>query len=561
MTQPTQPNLEPSPEQEPIIPPVYLLALAAIGFFVALIAWVSQPIFGVVGFAGLGIGILALLAWILLAPQQALAVVSGRTARFGGASLFVTLLLIVAMVGIYSVVRNASARVDLTESNDFSLTPESRQAISALGADPTLPNVEIIVFYGATAGVQRDLSEPLFEDYVSASGGKISYRYVDPDTSPQIAQLYNITRSGQAVVLLQGETTSENAQLLDFVSQESITNAILRVAAAGEFVAYFLTVTDGIDAGATFVRNNLIEVFDWTIEDVSLVQLLSAESDVQLIDPNRDGSVLVIPGGSAVLSDVELTLVTDYLAQGGDLILFAGSNFNDENVSLATGEALNAYLWENFGVRFRNDIVLDPALSFQSALVPVTVDLSQTSPITAGFSAAGQAGVVFELPPSIEISATPPDGLVILPLARTSETSYSKDDLPALLASEDASRTEGDAAGPFNLGVSVENPATGARVVLWSSTSVLADDYAQFTDRGVLNALVALGSFTWATDFDSFFNTVNIVQPARPQDQPIFADAATLGTINLVVVGILPFGVLLIGVYVWWSSRERARSN
>ena len=50
--------------------------------------------------------------WVLLAPQQARAAFTGRTARFGGTSVLVTIMLIVAMALIYHRRRNAeSARM------------------------------------------------------------------------------------------------------------------------------------------------------------------------------------------------------------------------------------------------------------------------------------------------------------------------------------------------------------------------------------------------------------------------------------------------------------------
>jgi len=50
-----------------------------------------------------------------------------------------------------------------------------------------------------------------------------------------------------------------------------------------------------------------------------------------------------------------------------------------------------------------------------------------------------------------------------------------------------------------------------------------------------------------------------VQQQQRPQDQPIFADEQSLRNINFITIFILPFGVLLIGVLVWWNNRERAR--
>jgi hypothetical protein len=41
------------------------------------------------------------------------------------------------------------------------------------------------------------------------------------------------------------------------------------------------------------------------------------------------------------------------------------------------------------------------------------------------------------------------------------------------------------------------------------------------------------------------------------QDAPVTTDQQTIRNINFVTVLLLPFGVLGIGVLVWWFSRER----
>ena len=77
------PNPTSPMEDEPFIPPYYMLILALIGVVVAIIVAVTQPTFTVVGWGGLGITLLSLVAWVLMAPQQARAFLTGRTARFG----------------------------------------------------------------------------------------------------------------------------------------------------------------------------------------------------------------------------------------------------------------------------------------------------------------------------------------------------------------------------------------------------------------------------------------------------------------------------------------------
>lgn len=552
---------ETSTEQEPFIPPQYLLILSVLGFIVAGIVAFTQPTFTVIGYGGLTFGFLALLAWVLLAPQQAKSVFTGRTARFGGTSLLVTIIVLAMLVGIYTVVRNQEWRLDLTESDAFSLTEESRQAIAGIGADPNVPAVKIIAFSSASQAGQRDQDSVLFDDYVQTSGGKISYEFLDIDRNPQQADLYGVTRAGQiAVVALNeaGEPDTENATIVNFTDQEQLTNAILKAAASGEFQAFFLTVQDNASADMSVIKDSLRDRFDWTVEDVSLLELTAPESEFQLNDPNVDGQVLILPGGSQPLADQELQVLQDYLAGGGNLIVFAGNNFNEDLSSLATADNLNSYLFENFGLRFNNDIVMDQTLAFQSPLSVIAPTLDSSAFITSNGITSGQGALIFDASHSIQVAEVPPSNVAAIALSRSGEDSYATTDYQRVLDGN-IDEVEGDAQGPFVLAAAAENAQTGAHVVLFGSPSIGADVFTLF--QNVDNLGVAFNSMVWVTDFNNFFSQITILQEQRPQDLPIFADAQTTRNINFITIVLIPFGILLLGVLVWWNNRERQRTN
>jgi hypothetical protein len=545
--------------QEPFIPPHYLLILSALGFLAAVVVRLTQPEFGVVGYGGLAFGILALLMWVLIAPEQARAALTGRTARFGGTSLLVTLVLLVALVGIYVVVRNLNLRYDLTQTDTFSLSTESRDAIEALAADPNAPNVKMIAFYGAAQGSSRDQATLLFDDYVEASGGKLTYEFVDPERNPQTAGLYSVTNAGQVAVARlneAGEPDTENAEVVPTAAQEGLTNAILKVSSSGVFNAYFLSVADGAADNMSVLKTNLTDRYGWNVEDVSLLQLTSPDGEFNLNDPNVTGQVIIIPGGSAPLADAELQVIKDYVAAGGDLIILAGTNLNTDHISLATAENLNTWLAQDFGVSFNNDVVIDNTQAFQSPLIPVATNLDSSSFITTNGIPLGQAALVFEVPSSIQLADTFPDGVTVTSLARSSTNAYAKTDLQAVL-DNNIEKADGDTEGPLVLAASAENSSTGAHITLLSSTSLGDDNFATF--QGVDNLSVTFNSLIWSTNFNDYFTQITVQQEQRPQDQPLFADEQALRNINFISIVVLPFGVLAIGLLVWWNNRERAR--
>ncbi|MBI1256948.1 MAG: hypothetical protein GC204_05715 [Chloroflexi bacterium] len=554
------PNTPTTSQQEPFIPPQYLLILSALGFIVAIVVALTQPEFGVVGYGGVAFGILALLMWALLAPQQARNAFTGRTARFGGTSVLVTIILIVAMALIYHVVSTANLRYDLTQTNAYSLSPESRQAVVGLAADSSAPKIHIIAFYGPSQASQRDQVTLLFDDYKKASNGKIDYEFVDPERQPQTATLYKVTTAGSIAVTKLDDTgapDTKDAQVVTSADQQGLTNAILKASASGVFDAYFLNVTDGTASQMSILKTNLSSRYGWTTKDVSLVQLTSPESpDFNLNDPNVTGQVIIIPGGSAALADAELKVIQDYVAKGGDLVIMAGTNLNTDKTSLATSDNLNNWLMQDFGVSFNKDVVIDKTQAFQSPLLPVATNLDSSSFVTSNGIPVGQAALVFETPNSINVAATAPANVTVKAIVHSTSASYSKTNLQDILDNK-IDKADGDASGPFVLGATAENTQTHARVILLSSTSLGNDQYASF--QNIDNLSVTFNSLIWATNFNDYFTQITVQQPQRPQDQPIFADAQSLRNINFITIVILPFGVLLIGVLVWWNNRERAR--
>lgn len=549
----------PTNSQEPIIPPQYLLIIAVLGFIAAVVVALTQPEFGVVGYGSAGIGILALLMWALLAPQQARAVFTGRTARFGGTSLLVTIILLVALAGIYTVVKNAKWSADLTQTDTFSLTDESRQAIAAMGAEPDTPNVQITAFYGPAQAGTRDRATLLLDDYKATSNGKVNYEFVDPERFPQQASLYNVARGGQIAVAKigdDGQPDTEDAQLVSSINQEDLTNAILRVSASGVFNAYFLDVADGVGAQMSTLRQFLTQAYDWNVEDVTLLQLTSPEGEVKLDDPNATGQVLVIPGGSGALADAELQVIEDYLNNGGDVVIYAGTIFNTDRTSLATADNLSSYLMENFGLQFNKDVVIDSVQAYQSPLNPGATDLDRTSFITTNSIPSGQGALVFELPNSITIADTPPENVTVTALARSTAGAYAKTDLQTVIDGN-IDKTDSDTSGPLVLAAAAENTVTHGRVILLGSTSIGTDTYALFQQFD--NFTVAFNSMVWAARFNDFATQVTVLQQQRPQDTPFFASDQALRNINFITIIVLPFGVLGIGLLVWWNNRERAR--
>ena len=348
--------------------------------------------------------------------------------------------------------------------------------------------------------------------------------------------------------------------MVNNVNQDDLTNAVLKVAANGNFQAYFLQLDGGLaltssaSDGMGTLNSLLTDRLDWKTHQVGLFQFTSPTGGFQLNDPNVDGEVVVIPGGDKQLTDDETKILTDYLDKGGSLIILAGPDSGTDKTSTAVTPALNDYLWKNFGLRFNDDIVIDPTQAWQTPLIPVSTDFSLDHTITKSFPS--RTGMAFELPHSIQVADTMPDGVTGRWLARSTADAYSKTDYQAVVNGQ-YDRAAEDPAGPFALAAVSENSSTGAKVVLFGSTSIAMNNYAPIASLVNLDAM--FNSLVWTTGFDTFFTQINIQSAQRPQDTPVFVDQTTGGMISLVTLLLLPFGVLAVGLLVWWNNREPAR--
>jgi hypothetical protein len=571
------PNLPPPADQEPFIPPFWLLIVALVGFAVAFVVLATQPAFNVVGWGGLGLGVLSLIAWALMAPQQARNLLTGKTARFGGTSLIVTAVFLAALVVIYVLIRNQNWRTDLTQRDDFSLTTDARSALTTLAADPNIPSVRILAFYGQQQAGRRDQDTLLLDDYQQASGGKITYEFVDPERAPQLLEQYGVTSPGQVVVAPlnpDGSPNAERAQVVRFFSQDEITNAALRVMATGNFRALILNTEGGLSSDSTegdglSLLKTELESLNWTVQDVSIFDLSAEQPTVNLQDPAFDGTVLVIPGGDAPLSDENLAIITNYVNAGGDLMVMAAPGFTaapaegeedptaTATVSLAGAPNMGDYLFQNFGLRFRSDIILDLSAQAGDAFSPLALPGSGSF-IVDGLSAENPI-LVFRFAHSIEQADTLPSGVSVVTLAQTAASAYSKSDLAALLAdpAANAAQVETDAVGPFTVAASAENSTSGARLVLISSDWLATNNsISGLRGTNAVNAEFIIRAFQWTAGADGFAGQVPISTGFRPQDTPVFATEDEVRNINLLTVFVIPFGVLLIGLLVWWLNRE-----
>jgi hypothetical protein len=552
-----------TPTQDgPIIPPVVLLGLAGAGLLAALAnAFISQEL-GFIGLAGVIVAVFSLGFWAATNPEQIRNILKGRFLLFGGTAGVVTLVLAVALVVVYVLVRQAGLRVDLSQNNNFSLNEAGQQVVTLLGQDPTTPPLQITVFYTAAQARNRDLAAVLLDQVQQLSNGRITYRFVDPDREPLIAQRLNATAGQITLSRLteDGQPDPENTTQISGLSQQLLLDALVSASATGNFRAYVVrtesTVAfdDSRASGGSIFAADLRDRYKWTLETVTLLDVQTGRVD---LNAPADGRVLIIPGGREPLPDDQAQVIIDYLEAGGTLLLLADFNFENQN-SLATTELLNSYFERAFGFRINNDLVLDPRNRLPQ---------DPTTLITGNFVAESLArdydpvnnGLLMQFPHSITLG-TPPSGVLLSPIVLSMEGSYAKTDLDFTTATTaDLAQDADDPLGPFVLGVQAENPATGAKVVVFTTPSMLFNVFFQYEASGGRNFDLMRRAAFWTAGYENFAASIASSPAVQPAPlRPIIATEEQLSQINFLSVFLIPVSVLIVGIAAWWLRRERA---
>jgi len=267
--------------------------------------------------------------------------------------------------------------------------------------------------------------------------------------------------------------------------------------------------------------------------------------------------VLIIPGGREALPDEQAQAIIDYLEGGGTLLLLADFNFENEN-SLATSEALNGYFERAFGFRINNDLVLDPRNRLPQD--PTTLITGNFAPDSLASDYDPQNnGLLMQFPNSITLG-TPPEGVRLAPVVLSMEGSYAKTDLNwATATTADLAQTVNDPLGPFVLGVQAENPATGAKLVVFTTPSLMFNVFYQYEASGGRNFDLMRRAAFWAAGYENFAASIASSPAVQPRPlQPIIATEEQLSQINFFSVFLIPTLVLVVGVAAWWMRRERA---
>jgi len=480
-----------------------------------LVAWKAA-----VGLAAVAAGL------VLSGPGGALRFLSGRAAHFAlftGAS---TVLLVAALAVASWMAHRRPVAWDLTRNRIHTLSPDTLRTVSALPAD-----TRVLAFYRQDEAAHGE-ARALLSRYAALSP-RFRFELVDPYRSPELVKRHRVTDAGPRLVVAVG---TEEARVQE-LSEEAVTNALLRLSHPGRRVVYF-TQGHGEPAPRDASRQgSSTAVKALEAEGFEVAPLSLAEKG----EVPADAAALIVAGPRRRFMDPELAVLGRFLERGGHLGVFL-----EPEVSAG----LDGLLRE-LGIEAGDDIVVDPnPLSRLVGGSPVTPILkpSTVHPVT---EAVAQVGIVF--PTARSLVALAGSRVRPVPIALTAQTAWAETDLRSLYGSG-AKLDEGEKVGPLPLAFAVEWKAEGPPAR--EGRAVVAGD-ADFFTNGYQHQLGNLDFFlstvSWLGERDD-----RLVIRARTREASrLLLTEGQVSTLKFLAVDVLPLLLLGVGLGVWLVRQSR----
>ncbi|MBE9005431.1 Gldg family protein [Fortiea sp. LEGE XX443] len=552
----------------------YLFWLGPFLFMVGFTTGLVSGSWGIIPLAFIIPGIAIVIFWIVWQSQQSRWWAS-RSTQAGTNALIATVAVLIILGLINFLSDRYQLRQDLTETQLFTLAPQSQELVRRL------PQPVKIWVFDVT---QNPQDRELLENYRRQSS-KFQFEYIDPQTRPGIAEKFGVKDYGE-VYLESGNNRQlvQNVNINERLSEIRLTNRLQQLTGSTVVKAYFLQghgerPFTGGEGGISQAIQGLTDK-GYTVEPLNLVEKPQVP---------EDAAVLVVAGAKRGLFDAEVKALQDYLNRGGNLLLMIDPD---------TDPKLNSLLQE-WGVRLDNRLAVDVSGAGVGLgpAAPIINEYGQ-HPITKDF---GNGISFYRLARPIEITSVA--GVQSTPLLRTKPypNTWAESDLQSEKLEFNPDK---DLKGPLTLGVAltrklpaISNPTpipattpsplppptiqsqasptptatTTPSPTTQSQATPATEDKSEQTSKE--SRLVVFGNSDFATDGlfqqqlngDVFLNSVTwlsqqdqqplSIRPKEPRNRRITLSTSQANVLTLSSLLFLPVLGFLTAAFMWWRRR------
>lgn len=440
-----------------------------------------------------------------------------------------------------SALPDSYTTVDVTSQKLYSLTPTTKKLLKELTGDVTI--------YVINSESNEDSMVGKTLDSYAALSEHIKVVYKDPVVSPDFYKDYTDSISINSLIVECGEkfqvinyndlytydfdSATYRQTVSGYDAEGLLTSAVAYVTSENTSPVYQVqghgeqsleqAFSDGVK------KENII------LEDLTL---LTSEG----VPENAAGVMILSPTGDLNEEDAEKLI--DYLDQGGKILLTTSYTdyFREEMPNLTK-------VLEYFGLSVGDGLIVeqDQDMMYQSPLY-LLPEVEADSLTTGVF---GKTYDFIMMPYTQPILITETEGVTVTPLLSTSLSSYSK---TGLKDSGEITKEQGDAQGPFAVGVhavkTLDSEKT-AEIIVYSSDMLFTETSNQYTMDNNLtlftNAVSTMGG-----------KTESISIPVKSyQTERVTVPMASSIRLAVLFMGIIPVGLLVIGIVVWARRKKR----
>lgn len=448
-------------------------------------------------------------------------------------SVVVLALLIVANIFVSALPTNLT-KYDISSTKLYSITSNTKVVVNALEQDVT-------IYWIVQAGEEDDVIENLLGKYESLSD-HISVVKRNPDVYPTFAEQYTdedvpnnslVVECGDRYryisyndIYVSESNMYSYSYSTSFDGEGAITSAIDYVVTEDLPQLYVLEGHGEAELPSTF--SDQLEKENYELNTLSLLTVDEVPEEADCI---------LIYAPSTDLSEEEVTMLQDYVSNGGKLMVSAGTTEN--------GSLPNLYsLLENYGITAAEGIVVEGdrehyAFGMPYVLMPDIASSDITDSLT-------EENYYVLMPISQGMTVGSTTNGTVTSLLTTSDTAFSK---VAGYSLETYEKEDGDIDGPFSVAVSIEDQGGGQ--IVWFSSSVFLEDMYNAYSSGA-NVDLAMNSLSWLVGERE---AISIRSKSLNYNYLTISDS-TSSLLKGLMIGVFPLAYLCIGITVILVKRK-----
>lgn len=255
------------------------------------------------------------------------AVLRSRAFRHILTTVVLAAILVLVVSFLYARTEQAALTLDMTESRQFSLTPETLRILERVDRP-----IQITGFYSSAALRFRELDDMIVRLYVDQTGGLIRSVYYNPDDNPALATQFNLTYDGELFVsYLTDDGQIDFSTIVRVVAENNqernITSALVRLLDINRFTVAYDTTYSDINPFDTTARG-----FTGIFNGLGANGILTTSLDLAGLaargaDVSEDIDTILLARMRQQLPPDAIAVLARFLERGGSLLILTDADF------------------------------------------------------------------------------------------------------------------------------------------------------------------------------------------------------------------------------------------